>query len=125
MRPVSGEVRNDVWGSGEFASSRGAERLHRGIDLKVTPNDVVVAPISGKVTKIGRPYSNAPQFHYVQIDGELERHRVFYIVPCVGVGDVVEEGEAIGRADDVRLRYNEAMTPHIHWERMVWVDPLL
>lgn len=47
----------DSYGAGEHGASRG-KRTHDGTDYKSTAGQQVKAPMSGKVTKISRPYSS-------------------------------------------------------------------
>jgi len=55
----------DSYGSGHHGASRGT-RVHDGTDYKSTPGQQVKAPLSGKVTKISKPYSSG-------IDASLSR----------------------------------------------------
>lgn len=101
----------DKWGSGDFGASRG-NRTHRGIDYQC----VVVSPVTGEVTKIGYPYSDALEYRYVQItDKSGYDVRCFYVDPLVEVGDRVLEGAVIGRMQSLQKRY-PGITDHVHVE---------
>jgi len=127
---------NDSYGSGAFGASRGS-RTHHGIDFECPtewgfevsdagvlskleyPSGVeVVAPASGKVTKLGYPYGDDLSFRYVEVtDSEKRRHRVFYVEPSVTLGQEVVFGQTpIGVSQDLTKRYPRGMTPHVHYE---------
>lgn len=112
---------SDEWGSGHFMAPRG-NRKHNGIDFLVPPLSTVYSTVTGIVTKLGICYRGG-QFRYVQvddIDGYHVRH--FYVDPSVEVGDIVNIGDPIGRAQNLTKRYpadqnhKEAMPNHIHLE---------
>lgn len=116
----------DKWGSGHFGASRG-DRTHNGIDWKVLPGTVILAPVTGTVTKLGYPYSDDLGFRYVQItDSAGADHRVFYIDPLVPVGhQVFKDRSPIGTVQDLDLRY-PGITPHVHYEIKLngsYIDP--
>jgi murein DD-endopeptidase MepM/ murein hydrolase activator NlpD len=129
------EIRSDPAGSGAFKASRvtkvkgkAANRIHKGIDLVCDPGDLVVAPITGKVFKIGYPYATDLDYRYVEIrNGSGLSCRVFYVEPDVVKGQMVEAGERIGHAQDVSAHYKfdsrggiryrtNKMLPHVHLE---------
>ena len=105
----------DKYGSGEFGASRG-EREHKGIDLACYPDTEILSPVSGVVSKLGYPYKDDLNFMYVQITvsgGTF--HRVFYIIPAVSLGDVVDNMTVIGLSQDLTQRY-PGITNHVHYE---------
>ena len=105
---------SDSWGSGEWQASRGGGKLHRGIDLVVSPGDEVYAPCGGTL-RIGYPYNNDQTFKYIAIKGHAGEVRLMYVLPRVQEGEV-KRGDAVGVAQDIRIRYSETMTPHIHMD---------
>lgn len=114
-------IRNDEAGSGEFGSSRdGGARTHSGVDFVSKPDSPVLAPVTGKVSKLGYPYGNDLSYRYVQItDEEGNAHRLFYVKPSknLAIGQPVTQYDPIGTAQDVSRRYpDRGMTPHVHYE---------
>ncbi len=50
-------------------------------------------------------------------DGFSNDHRLLYVKSLVKVGDIVDEHSIVGIAQNIAMRYNEAlMTNHIHYE---------
>jgi murein DD-endopeptidase MepM/ murein hydrolase activator NlpD len=105
----------DKWGSGEFGAPRG-DHTHHGIDYVCPVNSEILAPVSGKVTKLGYPYADDLSFRYVQLTAvNGYDHRIFYILPCVRVGEEIKEGQTIGYSQDLGQRY-PGITQHLHYE---------
>ena len=105
----------DKFGAGYFNAPRGA-RTHNGIDLAVYVGSKVLAPITGKVTKVGYPYGDDLSYRYVEITDSVSRKwRFFYVEPAVKVDDIIEVGNIIGTVQDLDKRY-PGITPHIHLE---------
>jgi peptidoglycan LD-endopeptidase LytH len=127
--PTHGAMRGvDAFGSGRFGAIRDAgKRRHHGVDYVATPGAAVVAPLSGKVTRIGFAYSGPEGLQYVEIVNP-ETHltaRVLYLAPTVAEGDLVSAGDAIGIAQDLTGRY-PGITNHVHVEmrdaQRRWLD---
>jgi murein DD-endopeptidase MepM/ murein hydrolase activator NlpD len=130
----------DDFGSGRFGASRG-NRLHKGIDYKVTLGERVRSPCNGVVRRIGRCYGDTPEYKLVEIDTAGAVVRVLYVSPEVHPGDTVVIGDTIGYAQDISKRYGRGMDNHVHLEvrltngvlvgkgrtppEHVWVDPQL
>jgi hypothetical protein len=115
----------DDWGNGAFGAPRGGGRAHKGIDFAASVNDEVLSPVKGSVTKLGYPYAAKPGdevvFRYVEItDYKGNRHRVFYIEPCVGLEQHVDITTVIGLVQDIAGKYHRddrnPMTNHCHYE---------
>lgn len=114
----------DNHGSGAYNANRkrGAKRYkHQGYDLAVWPNSIVLAGVSGRISKIGYPYlpddSPKGRLRYVEINTALDyRIRYFYIEPTVVAGEIVHLNQPIGQAQDLRLIFGADMTPHVHLE---------
>lgn len=119
--------KGDMWGTGWFGDSRvtnsgPAKRYrHRGVDFSAREASGVLAPVAGKVTKIGYPYNpNDPDkghLRYVQItDAEGRRWRLFYVRPVtVHVGSKVREGDLLGDSQGLGTIY-PGIEDHIHLE---------
>ena len=125
----------DAYGSGAYGASRG-DREHQGVDCLNEVIEEVLAPVTGKVTKIGFPYAQEhPEpyhitgekgkflakkaFRYVEFQRTKDKKycRVMYVNPSVKVGDAVVEGETgIGTFQDLQTAYGEKMPRHIHVE---------
>lgn len=117
--PTHGGVRGvDAFGSGRFGAVRDAgKRRHHGVDYVARPGAAVVAPLSGKVTRIGFAYSGREDFQYVEIVNP-QTHltaRVLYVAPTVTEGDVVSAGDVLGAAQDLTNLY-PGITNHVHVE---------
>lgn len=105
----------DDFGCGHYGASRGSRR-HKGIDYACYPDTEIYPVIRGKVTKIGYPYADDLSYKYIQVTDEHNKDwRYFYIEPYVEVGDFVSPSNAIGKCQDLKLRY-ETITNHVHLE---------
>jgi peptidoglycan LD-endopeptidase LytH len=127
--PTHGGVRGiDAFGSGDFGAVRDAgKRRHHGVDYVSDPGADVLAPLSGKITRIGFAYSGREDLQYVEIvnpDTNVSA-RVLYVSPTVAEGDVVSAGDALGIAQDLTGRY-PGITNHVHVEmrdaQRDWID---
>ena len=124
ISPTGLGIRSDSAGNGMFGAKRG-RRLHKGTDFICKPGQIVVAPISGRVIRIAKPYANAP-FSGLVIKNKIITIKMFYFNPQVNiVGMSVVQGQNIGLAQDIAAHYPDSgMTPHIHLQ-VDAVDPLL
>ena len=106
----------DSWGSGAFMASRGG-RAHAGVDYVAQAGQKVIAPIAGSVTRIGYAYADDMNFRYVEITNRATGYmaRVMYVGPEVQVGEALDLGETIGKAQSLNRRY-PAITNHVHLE---------
>lgn len=122
---------HDAHGYGEFGSPR-VKGTHKGIDLLVSHTEDVYSNVSGKVTKIGKPYyiANAKtrkdihtnSMRYVQVtDNNGLNHRFFYVSPSVKVGDKVKMFDKVGQCQHVS-KYYRGMMNHVHYEVLKIVD---
>jgi peptidoglycan LD-endopeptidase LytH len=127
--PTHGGVRGiDAFGSGDFGAVRDAgKRRHHGVDYVSEPGADVLAPLSGKITRIGSAYSGREDLQYVEIVNP-ETHlsaRVLYVSPTVAEGDFVSAGDVLGAAQDLTDRY-PGITNHVHLEmrdaQRRWLD---
>jgi len=119
-KPTNRVIRGkDKYGSGHHGASRG-KRKHDGADYISKPGQKIKAPLSGKVTKISKPYSSgidAKVLSGVEIvasDGTT--CWVWYIKPSAKiVGTVVKAGiSIIGKAKTLKNRYKNGITDHVH-----------
>ncbi len=119
---IQPQVRNDGQGSGYYKAPRGA-RYHKGIDFEAMPGHLIKSHVAGRVSKLGICYADDHQFKYVEIidyTGEF-RHRFFYVLPAVAVGDYIEANQVIGNVQNIAGRYPKnqerpAMVNHVHYE---------
>ena len=116
MKTISPIRQQDTWGSGGFGDPRG-DRVHRGIDYNCAVHSRVLAPVTGKVTKLGYTYPDDLRFRYVQITDEKGlKFRSFYVEPCVKKGDmVIKDTNIIGTTQMLGHRY-PSITEHCHLE---------
>jgi len=125
IRSISPVRHADEYGSGLFGASRG-KRDHNGIDYCVYPGSIILSPVTGRVTKLGYPYSSDLSYRYVQITCERGyNHRFFYVQPQVMPHTAVLKGEPIGISQELGNRYPR-ITEHIHYEIKVgndYIDP--
>ncbi len=119
-KPTGLAVRGlDNYGAGHYGASRGA-RTHDGVDYMSTAGQQVKAPMSGKVTKISRPYASgidATLLSGVEIEAsDGTKCWVWYMQPSVNiVGTVVKAGTSvIGTAKTLKNRYKNGITDHVH-----------
>ena len=109
----------DAYGEGRFHASRdGGSRLHEGVDYVAHAGQVVDAPISGYVTKIGYAYPGDEALRFVEIENPALhlQARVFYVDPDVAVGQGVAVGQPIGRAHTLQKKYPGGIIDHVHLE---------
>lgn len=109
----------DDQGNGKYLAKRG-DRQHKGVDLVTDINEPITSPCAGTVTKIGYPYDpqNIKKGHlrYVQVtDQDKLKVRMFYVEPCVKIGDKIEEDQIIGHSQDLTQIY-PGITQHVHFE---------
>ena len=118
--PTGREPRDvDSYGEGRFHAARdGGARLHEGVDYVAKAGQVVDAPISGYVTKIGYAYPGDHVLRFVEIENPALhlQARVFYVDPDVTVGQAVAVGRPIGHAHSLQKKYPGGIIDHIHLE---------
>ena len=111
------ERTHDDYGCGAFGSSRdGGERRHEGVDYVSRPGQVVVAPMSGYVARIGYAYADDPVLRTIEIVNPALHYvaKVLYVSPTVSVGQAVAVGAPLGRAQSLQAKYPGGMTNHVH-----------
>lgn len=110
----------DSHGNGAYGARR-KNRKHQGYDLAAWPKTIVLAGVSGKISKIGYPYlpDDTPKgrLRYIEITTTLTyKVRYFYVQPSVVLGEIVQLNQPIGAVQDLMAVYGWDMTPHIHLE---------
>lgn len=109
-------IRVDSMGDGHYGSRRGPDRKHTGSDYEGIVGQPVVAPISGLVVRVARPYSDQP-FLGLVIKGRDMTVKMFYFSPLEEIiGASISEGMVIGHMQDIRTMHGPDMKPHIHLE---------
>jgi RHS repeat-associated protein len=109
----------DGYGSGAYGVSRdGGARTHQGMDFVAFPGEEILSPIGGVVRRVLYPYATDTRLTGVEITNEAgQSAKIFYIAPYpVAIGMRVEPGDAIGRAQNLGIKYNGTMTNHVHVE---------
>lgn len=116
-RPTkSGHTRNcDPMGCGHFGASRG-NRKHDGEDYVTAPGESILAPISGKITRIAYPYANDLSFKGIEIKGTTHTAKLFYMNPTAIIGAHVRAGEVVGVAQNIAGKHGNGMINHVHVE---------
>jgi murein DD-endopeptidase MepM/ murein hydrolase activator NlpD len=115
ISPTGKSIRKtDSWGAGGFCAPRG-HHLHAGVDFICEPGQEVVAPVRGRVERTAVAYPNEDYRGVVIQVEELLTVKLLYMEPSVQPGMMVEEGQVIGRAQDISKKY-PGITPHIHME---------
>lgn len=115
INPTGKKTRSDSEGSGDYQANRGS-RKHSGRDYEVDPGGPVYSPIAGTIVRIAYPYRDDLRWKGVIIQGKSIAVRMYYLELDAREGSHVRKGEQIGVAQDLRARYGNKMTPHIHLE---------
>ena len=109
---------NDEHGSGIYGASR-ISRMHRGSDFICIPGDRIYAPARGRITRIAYPYDSPHEgimYSGLVLKASDYEIKMFYFEPIKAVlRTEVEEGQHIGHAQDISLKY-PGMIPHVHLE---------
>ena len=126
ISPTGQGVRSDRMGDGHFGASRdGGKRSHNGTDFICTPGQQVAAPIDGVIVRAARPYADDANYSGVVIENGQMSIKMFYLEPDLDLmGSLVNQGDPIGRAQDIAAKYGGGMTPHVHLQ-VDRVDPEL
>jgi len=107
----------DAGGCGHFGAYRSAHptKPHQGQDFLIEPGEPVFAAISGKV-RISPPYKDDPRFSGAEIIGKVYKVKTFYFLPIVSAGQEVTEGDVIGYAQNLGLKFGGHVPNHVHVE---------
>jgi len=125
INPTGNSIRNDAAGGGDYGAPRGS-CTHNGTDFLCTPGQKIKSPITGRISRISRPYSNDTHFSGVYIIGKHVSIKLWYFQPYADlIGERVPQGQVIGVAQDVSAKYpGQNMSPHVHL-KIERCDPLL
>jgi hypothetical protein len=89
------------------------------------PGQDVVSPCAGTIVRRSLPYQDDPGFSGVLIVGERISVKMWYMRAQESlIGSVVRQGQVIGYAQDISLRYGKDCKPHVHLQVEV-CDPTL
>lgn len=103
---------------------------HKGLDFIAVPGDTVIAPISGKIVRIGQAYARTDKYKSIHIMGGLNgrvgdqlRVKLLYVTPGhdLTVGATIWQSKELGTAQDIARFHSTAekrMTNHVHTEVM-------
>jgi peptidoglycan LD-endopeptidase LytH len=110
------KIRKDSKGDGAFWASR-IGRYHEGVDLVCQEGETVYSPIDGKITRKAYPYSNDRNYEGCVIfdDKTQTEVKLFYMVTNK-VGQVVKQGDEIGKCQAINRKYGGGMINHLHLE---------
>lgn len=117
----------DLYGKGHHGAPRGS-RSHDGTDYQATAGQIVNSPISGRVTRISKPYTSGIDMNVLsglQIEAsDGTTCKIWYLTPTPGiVGKLVKAGDRIGIVATLQNRYPPQrpplrtvgqMTDHVH-----------
>lgn len=117
LSPVTPFVlRSDTQGDGSYGASRGG-RTHKGLDLVVAEGQEVRSPIDGVLVRRATPYADDLRWSGCLITNDRYEVKMFYMIPNNSkIGQKVKKGEVVGYAQNISLKYNDMMTPHLHVE---------
>jgi len=125
VNPTGGSIRMDNAGDGHHGAPRGS-RLHDGVDFGYAawkPDHPVVAPVTGRYVRPSLPYTNDPEWQGMFIVAPNIEIKMWYCVPIVKMGAVVEAGKIIATGQNIGEKYSGAL-PHVHL-RITKCDPEL
>lgn len=105
----------DSYGCGHFGASRG-DRIHKGIDVITQTGQSILAPIKGKVTRHGYPYEGNTYYKLIEIVNDMYKVKIMYVEPMISVGNQVNAGQVIAKAQNIAAKYSTSMTNHSHVE---------
>lgn len=118
--PTGKGIRKDKGGMGYYRAVRdknGRKVFHKGLDLSCDVGQPVRSPITGIFTRIAFPYEENDFYQGLLIEGRNAEIKLFYVKPSIPIGIAVRQGDVIGHAQDVGLRYpSQGVTPHVHVE---------
>ena len=114
ISPTGKGVRSDSWGDGHYGAPRG-DRTHKGTDYICIPGQPVYSPITGTALRVAKPYDGP--YSGIMIQGKHVAVKLFYLLPTFDlIGKPVKQGQPLGIAQDISLKYSPDMIPHIHLE---------
>lgn len=127
LRPAAELRGSDFQGCGGFYCSRW-HGFHDANDYKCTPDQKIVASVSGLVTKVGWSKFGHPNLRYVRVRvSDLLEYDTHYLNDVVvAPGDMVQIGQMIGRCADLSEAYPTAygMKNHVHQVLRYLAEPI-
>lgn len=105
----------DPFGCGSFGASRGT-RSHAGIDIVSFPNQSILSPITGTVTRFPYPYGGDLSYTGIEIINSDYKIKMFYVSPVVAIGSNVSAGQVVAKSQNISAKYGAGMTNHVHLE---------
>lgn len=104
-------------GNGWYGANRSGGRKHRGLDIVAIPGEAILSPIKGKVVRSGTVYTFTKKFKLLVISNDTYEVKLMYLDPHpFNPGDMVMEGQEIGKNQDVSRYWGGGMINHIHME---------
>jgi hypothetical protein len=129
----SWKIRKDGWGDGKYNASRinadGLHYAHKGTDLVCDEGQVLVASADVTFKREALPYLNDSRYSGGIFENEWLEYKMLYFDPSLSVGQKVKQGQIVGYAQDISLRYpendkNGKMVPHVHFE-VIKINPFM
>jgi len=108
-------IRSDSYGEGFFAANRSGRRLHNGIDLLAEIGTPVLASRTGMVITAT---SRRGMGNYVVLrhPGNISTIYGHLSRICVAKGNIVRQGDMIGRVGKTGNAGYKGILPHLHFE---------
>lgn len=120
-------LRNDVRGSGSFGSSR-FHGSHNGIDIIANEGEEIYAPMTMYVERKSKANSSTKTsgIRFIPRDVSDGTHGfIWYFEPYNEIiGTWVNEGEPLGRVQDIKGEYSAGMINHVHIEQSAGLTPI-
>ena len=119
----SWKIRSDKMGNGtfrairtKFEDGRNISYEHQGIDLECTPGQPIQAICDEfEIIRISYPYKDYFDLRGIIFRTSWGSGKMFYLNPLNdAIGKTFGMGEVIGFAEDLRIKYGNGMTPHVH-----------
>lgn len=112
----------DEWGSGRYGAPRGGH-MHNGADFICDPGQDIISPIDNAlVVRESKPYPKE-DWSGIILKNDHFTIQIFYLKPLNIFGSFVSQGDKIGTAQDIGLKYH-GIIPHVHL-RILDIDPEL
>ncbi len=105
----------DPKGCGTFGAIRDGH-VHQGIDIIAETGEDIISPIDGVITRFPFPYGDDLRYTGIEIKNEKYKVTLFYVTPFVAANKRVKQGEKIGTAQNLHIKYGSQITNHVHIE---------
>ena len=116
------KIRKDIAGDGHYGASRSnGTRKHAGVDLEISPGQIIKAPFKAKIIREAYPYASDLSYHGIYLQSLEDKDikvKMFYLkkLSNLKAGDLIQAGDPIAFAENISAKYSKSMTPHIHVE---------